>query len=208
MKGQLSIDFLIAVSVLIIMASILILFFLPFTTPNYTQITIDNVCNYISNAISYTVSTTANSSFTYIPLIEMYNKGSLNISITDNTVIVKSNSYVIRCSTISNSTVKENFLTSNLWIYKLPAGEVYTAYFYQKSSGVTGIFSGGGFYLSASIYMVYPNGTTVEIASYLTSPFIYNASSLTSTLKPGEYSFYAEDMNYPQVKVDFPILVS
>ncbi len=207
MKGQLSIDFLIAVSVLIIMARILIVFFLPFTTPNYTQITIDNVCNYISNSISYTASTTANSSFTYIPLIERYDKGSLNISIAGNTVIVRSDNYVIPCSTISNSSTKENFLTSNLWIYKLPNGEVYTAYFYQKGNEVNGTFLGGGFYPSASVYMEYPNGTAVEVASSLTSPFTYNAGSLISTLKPGEYSFYAEDTDYPQVKVTFPLLI-
>ncbi|MGC8516727.1 MAG: hypothetical protein ACP5MT_02425 [Candidatus Acidifodinimicrobium sp.] len=207
MRGQLSIDFLIAVSVLIIIARILIVFFLPFTTPNYTQITINNVCNYISNAISYTASTTANSSFTYIPLIERYDKGSLNISIAGNTVIVRSDNYVIPCSTISNSSAKENFLTSNLWIYKLPNGEVYTAYFYQKGNGVNGTFLGGGFYPSASVYMEYSNGTAVEVANSLTSPFTYNAGSLISTLKPGEYSFYAEDTDYPQVKVAFPLLI-
>lgn len=208
MKAQLSIDFLIAISILIIIAGTLIVFFLPFTTPNYTQIKVDTVCSYISNSISSLAATPSNSSFIYIPLLESYGEGSLNVSISGKGIIVRSKGYASACASIPNSTANESFLTSNLWAYRLPNGDIYTAYFYGGASSPNTIFSGGGFYPSASIYIVYPNGTATEIASSLTSPFTYNAGSVVATLKPGMYYFYAENTNYPKVKVSFPLFVS
>ncbi|MEM3191837.1 MAG: hypothetical protein QW292_07065 [Candidatus Parvarchaeota archaeon] len=207
-KGQLSIDFLVGVSILVIIVSVLVVFFLPFTHPNYTQLSIDNVCSYISSSISYLSATPSNSSFIQLPLLESYQIGSLDINITGEETIVRSGGYSTACSSDAPLTANESFYTSNLWIYRLSGGGTYVAYFYQEGSGVTGVFAGGGFYPSASIYMTYPNGTVAEIASALSSPFTYNASATVSKLRPGDYSFYAEDTSYPQVKVSFPIEIT
>lgn len=204
-KGQLSIDFLVSVSVLVIVVSILTIFFLPYMHPDYTQISIYGACNYISSYISYLSDTPSNSSFIQLPLLENYQIGTLNVSIFGKDVIIRSKTSSTVCFSGVPLTVNESFGTSNLWVYKLPGGGTYVAYFYQEGSGVTGIFAGGGLYPSASVYITYPNGTSEELVGSLTSPFTYDASSVVSELKPGEYSFYAEDTDYPQIKVGFPI---
>ncbi len=219
MRGQFSIEFVIDVSFVLIIVAFLIVFFASFINTNSAAVSMNNICDQISQGINGVSSSGGLSSIQYVSLTNGTARQTYNVTVSDGIVIIYllnsngrssaliANTNVVSCGADTRATANETFGFSNLAIYE-NSSNIELAYLYGNYSGNSAYplsIRGGGFSGNASLYLVYSNGTSSLLNG--TEPgkgFSYDSIALIQTLPAGSYQFYAEEGLDGSIHVSLP----
>ena len=221
MRAQSSLEYVLDVSVVIVIVAFLLTFFSAFTNPHTNAAVMSNLCSVIAQSINSVANGGGFSSVVYSPLLNMTTFRNYNISVSNGVVLIYllsstgkipnaliANTNIISCGANTRLTNNESFKLSNLALYKYN-NVVNLAYLYANysSSNIPIELFGGGFSGNVTLYLAYPNSTMSFIATN-PSPFSYNSTDAVAVLPPGSYSFYAQDSNNRGVHVILPFVKS
>lgn len=208
MRGQFSIEFLIDVSVILVIAAFIGIFFSQFLNPPNNATTMQNICSMVANSINSVSNYGGLSSVFYLPLLNLTQYGKYNISISHGIIIVANTNGNQRTNTVSCgsdtlATANESFTMSNLVLYS--NGTIASAAYLYGNNGLSepSQVYGGGFSSNVSLYLVEPNKTTIAVANE-SSTFTYTITLLLAGLPNGAYTLYARENAYPAITVYLP----
>ncbi len=208
MKAQFSIEFLIDVSVVLVIVAFISIFFSQFLNPPKNATTMQNICTIIANSINSVSNYGGLSSVFYMPLLNITQYNTYNISISHGIVIVSNTNgnqrtNAVSCGADTFATANESFLLSNLVLFS--NGTIASAAYLYGNNGLSepSQVYGGGFSSNVSLYLVEPNKTTIFVSNE--SPtFSYTISLLLGGLPAGVYTLYAKENAYPSITVYMP----
>ncbi len=222
MRGQFSVEFVIDVSFILIIVAFLIVFFASFVNTDPSVVTMNTMCNQISQGIDSASSSAGFSSTQYVSLINTTSQQFYNISVSNGIVIIEllgpngkqpsliANTNVVSCGADTRATANETFGLSNLVIYP-NSSKIDLAYLYGNYSDDSAYpltISGGGFSGNTSLYILYQNGTSSLLANYnpseAASGFTYISLLKIETLPTGDYQFYAQEDLDNSIHVSLP----
>ncbi|MCL4399002.1 hypothetical protein M1293_00610 [Candidatus Parvarchaeota archaeon] len=214
MKSQFSVEFLIDVSIVLVLVAFLAAFFLSLSNTQQNAVYMNGVCSVIAQAINSVSNSVSPYTAVNLPISSISTSNNLNVTISNGIIItfllingkpasnLLANTNVVSCGADTRLTANESFLLSSLYIYK-NSDIIDLAYLYANYSTSLEpqeIF-GGGFSSNVTLFLDYPNGTASNIGNEYPT-FSYNATSIVQTLNPGVYAFSAKQVSDPNVMVE------
>ncbi len=220
MRGQFSIEFVIDVSLMLVLVAFLVIFFSTLNDTHYNAAVMNSMCSEIAQGINIAASSTSFSLVQYVPILNNTIFKSYNISVSNGILIIYlqsvagipasfvANTNIVSCGTATRNTDNESFGLSDLAVYQNSTG-IAIAYLYTNSSSIVSpatVF-GGGFPGATLLYLESPGGVMTVLANE-PSFFVYSNATLVNALPAGVYAFYAQNEQNPAIKVALPFTVS
>jgi archaellum component FlaG (FlaF/FlaG flagellin family) len=228
MKGQFSVEFIIDVSIILVLVAFLVFFFSNFANANTIAATMSSVCSQVAQSINAVASSGGLSMVQSLPLLNTTGNEPYNISVSDGVIIIHliqtsskplaliANTNTVSCGSNTRATANESFLMSNLAVFQ-NGTTINLAYLSGNYTIIVGssrssstypiTIDGGGFVGNSSFSLLYPNGTS-SIISYYQAQFVYNSTLLIASLSSGNYNFYLKELSNPLVSVSLPLVKS
>lgn len=219
MRGQFSIEFLIDVSLVIILVGFLSVFLGTFTHTDTIVQTMSNLCSLTAQGINFVSNSAGFSAVRHVFLLNQTLTQNYNFSVSRGVIIVflvpssgipsvlVSGTNAVSCGADTRLTANESFGLGNMAVYK-NGTTINLAYLYANKSqnGEPTELFGGGFSGNVTVYLTYTNGTTAPLVQQ-NRTFSYNVSTFVPLLPAGIYSFTAQQISEPQIYVSFPFTV-
>lgn len=204
MRAQFSIEFLISLGIILAIVAFLFLFLMPLASnAGNQQMQMYSICTAISDGLNSVVSSQGNfSDYSLNLLSNQFTYYPYNISVSNGVIILTYQQNVVSCAADTLSSKSEFFNYSNLNLYR-NGTTVGVAYLYGDNNLMRpAMVYGGGFLTTVSLYLTYPNGTSVLLNNSLPSQFSYHLNEALS--QSGLYYLNAMDNNYHEIDVEFP----
>ena len=212
-KAQFSVEFLIDVSIILVLVVFLAVFFFSLSNTQQDAEYMSGMCSIISEAINSVSNSAATYAAVNLPISSISTSNNVNVTISNGIIItfllingkpasnLQVNTNVLSCGADTRLTANESFLLSSLYVYK-SSDLINLAYLYANYSTPLEpqeLF-GGGFASNVTLLLDYPNGTSTDLGQEFPG-FSYNATSAVQGLSPGLYFFSAEETSNPQINV-------